>query len=440
MAQVYNRRSLVQRHRGKLLLSLVSVTALFTTGSIIIYLVKRWLYRQQVRISEQQFVREQMRRRFVHTQEDSLNTVYQLVPVFALVLDKDELRIDELFNDLKGRKLKKHSNEENMGGVERSKAELWNELKLKSVTKIVTLTYTISTLFLLTRLQLNMLTRREYLESAINMAVQKETVKQQNQFSIVNWISDIWNNNTKKTTTDDEGKIDDGVDKLQLHRSSFLPVDKVTYTNEQAFLSLSWWLLNHGFQQFKHMTEEAVLEEFDSINPRDVLTLETFSGHLSNVFQSINKEVLVPTENRIMKLKEIILPNETDRLYVLQQVLDSDALAILQEDDTVLRRLIHETTQCVESTASGIVLEGLINESYQYIMNDIESKIQKKPQKDTEASGYQMAVFSIVTKDSCRDMLPNNSASSVTNEYLQRLDTLSVLDDLSASVYGNFNI
>ncbi|CAB4253793.1 similar to Saccharomyces cerevisiae YDR329C PEX3 Peroxisomal membrane protein (PMP) required for proper localization and stability of PMPs [Maudiozyma barnettii] len=444
MANINNRRSLLQRHRWKLLISLFSVTALCATGSIVMFLVKRWLYRQQLRISEDHFIREQMRRRFIQTQEDSLRTLCQLIPVFAIVLNKDELNIDELFNELKNKKrvTEESTNEEN---IEKSKAELWNELKSNSIVKIITITYTVSTFFLLTRLQLNMLARREYLESAVNMNVEKKKNDSKGQYSIMVLISRFWNNSNNQDNIINSTNENTITSSTGYSMESNNNSNKIAYINEQGYLSLSWWLLNNGYKTFKRLAHKYVAKEFETINPRDQLTLEEFSNHLSNVFQAINKDILISKEDSI-NIRDVILPSDNDLFTVLQQTLDQNELELLQEDDTVLRRLMHELTQCVQSSASNIVLENLVNESYQYIMNHIEEKVIAKNQKTSNVSAessFQMALFAIVSKDTCRDMLADNTSnnsSDASNEYLQCLDRLEALDDLSSSVYSNFNV
>lgn len=432
MAIHRDRRSLIQRHRWKLIISLFGFTAVCATGSIIIFLIKRWLYRQQLRISEDHFMREQMRRRFVQTQEDSLRTIAQLLPVFAIILNNDELNIDDLFTDLKNKK--NGSQEEN--GKQRSKAELWNELKINSIVKIVTITYTISTFILLTRLQLNMLARREYLETTVIMNVEKKKDTNK-QYYITTLFNKIWNYNAIEPVT----AIDS--DKLS---STGIGQNKVTYINEQAYLSLSWWLLNRGYHAFKTEASKYVIQEFSTINPRDQLTISQFNDHLSKIFQSINRDILLHKENGI-KMTEIMIPDEAELFNVLQETLNQEELQLLKEDDTVLERLISEATQCIESTASNIVLENLINISYQYIMNNIETKIIAKSQKkqtqtstEVQDTPYQMAMYSIVIKDTCQEILPQNSAPGTTNSFLETLDKLEVLDELSSSVYSNFNI
>ncbi|QLQ80915.1 hypothetical protein HG537_0E02700 [Torulaspora globosa] len=458
-------RNVLQRHRGKLLTSVGIVATLFTAGSVCVYLVKRWLYKQQLKITEQHFIREQIRRRFTQTQEDSLYALYELIPVFAMVLAK-KLDLEELVIALRDKKLNKAGSQKvrngdndvlssgistsvteidnSMGKLEgksqKTKAELWNELKTKSLIKMVTISYTISALLLLTRLQLNILTRREYLETAIKAAVEKESGLSDGK-SVVGWIWGLWKgNDTKSTVTE---AIDDS-------KTKPAAVSKNSYINEQAFLSLSWWLLNRGWQDFETIVEENVEKQFGQLNPRDTLSITEFSEKLTEVFRDTNKQLFPDAtneQNDTGKLQTILLPRPDLEDFVLKQTLDPEAFNILNQDKTVFGQLIIETAKCLESTVSSIVLETLVNESFQYIMEQIETNVTKKKNKQrtvkesetTQGSDakYQMAVFAISCKDCCNEIL-KSGVVSMDNEFLARLDSVVILDDLSASVYSNF--
>lgn len=464
-----NARALVQRHRGKILTSVGILATLFTAGSVCVYLVKRWLYQQQLKITEQHFIREQIRRRFTQTQEDTLYALYELIPVFAMVLAK-KLDLEELLIALRDKKLSKATGDrgklpendalssgisttvtevENSSTslapkvqekIQKTKAELWNELKTKSLVKMVTVSYTISSLLLLTRLQLNILTRREYLETAIKVAVEKESGKTEGK-SLANWVWGLWKSDVNGDGTRAEPLVEETKPKN--------PASKNSYINEQAFLSLSWWLLNRGWLEFQTIVEESVNKEFSELNPRDTLTLKEFSDKLTHVFRHTNEKLLLSSvtgadEDSI--LRNILLPSPSLEDFVLQQTLDPEALNILGEDRTILGQLIHETTKCIESTVSSIVLESLINESFQYIMEQVETSVGKKKSSKTEEAQpseepsdkkYQVAVYAISCKDCCNEIL-KSGVVSMDNEFLARLDSVVILDDLSASVYSNF--
>ncbi|CDH15874.1 related to Peroxisomal biogenesis factor 3 [Zygosaccharomyces bailii ISA1307] len=432
MTGISKGRGLVRRHKGKIVFSLAVFSSLIAAGSVCLWMMKRWLYKQQMKLTEQHFIGEQIRRRFTQTQEDSLYALYELIPVFALVVGRN-LDLEELVIALRDKKQHKLDNRTSEDGVSsgistsvtssgnldasrgevRSKAELWNELKSKSLVKLVTVAYTISSLLLLTRLQLNILTRREYLETAVKMAVEKEEKEE----CLASWWSLFWCEPSGSAA----GSAASG--------TGATAPNKTSYINEQAFLSLSWWLLNRGWLEYETAAQEAVACEFGTSSPRDTLSLEEFGNRLTNVFVYINEKLLKNSQ-----LNQVLLPPNHLELFVLQQTLDPEALGVVQRDSTVLSQLLNETSQCIASSASSIVLESMINECFQYIMGQVEASTSKKKRT---GQGYQLAVFSISCKDCCNSVL-KSGVVSMDNELLARLDACPQLDDLSASVYSNF--
>lgn len=263
-----NKRSIIQRHRRKLVISSAIFATLFATFGLTIYLSKRWLYNQHMKLTEQRFVKEQIKRRFVQTQQDSLYTLYELLPVMTLVMAKD-FDLDSIVESLKGKKLQKKLSrgdatselegeglssgmsamtpasvsanqtllpDGTAGPAQKSKAELWNELKLKAISKVIILSYTMSLLMLLTRLQLNILARREYLDTAINMAMEKEREHNANQYSLSSWFSRWINSKTKDIVAEEYTMNSSDIETKSV--ASTTNPEKTRYVNEQASFSI----------------------------------------------------------------------------------------------------------------------------------------------------------------------------------------------------------
>ncbi|CCE62858.1 hypothetical protein TPHA_0D02200 [Tetrapisispora phaffii CBS 4417] len=503
--------SFLQRNRKRFITAAALSTVIFATGSIFLYFLKSWLYKQQLKITEQHFIREQIKRRFTQTQHDSLIVLYELLPVFVLILAKD-YNLDELVIALRDKKLKKSQisaeknatvEDGNVAGTSGSsipggtisevtvdtnlppynltlgdsqlessekyadftKAQLWHELQLKSLVKLITISYTISSLFLLTRLQLNILTRREYLATAVNIAIEQENAKQKNNSisnSVFNWFSGF----IYKSPDDNKDKLSSEGENIEAADSK----TKLMYINEQAFLSTSWWILNNGYLVFSELATRKVDEYFSNYNPKDTLSLMEFSNNMSNIFHSINKELFtnniseIETSQPINNISDIFLPEDSKIDYMLQRTMDENSLKELSSDSLILSQLLSETAEYLNDKSSIISLELLLNESFQFIMNEIEnsvlSKIKKSNKKvnnetvendatqesDIKNKKVQLALIAMAGKDCCTKMLINNndlvpfrnttSTQTVKNEYLKRLDTVTSLNDLSASVYG----
>jgi peroxin-3 len=162
----------------------------------------------------------------------------------------------------------------------KSKAQLWNEMKISceypsdrlswgtliltapAITRAFTLLYTLSLLTLLTRIQLNLLGRRNYLASVVSLAAPQPT--------------------TEGSRINLENNDDDN--------------DEQSYGNDfetnRRYLSLSWWLLHKGCIDLIGKVRVAVKDVFGLLNPREEITLEK----LSELTLEVRKRVEGATE------------------------------------------------------------------------------------------------------------------------------------------------
>jgi peroxin-3 len=129
--------------------------------------------------------------------------------------------------------------------IKKNKVQLWNEMKISSIARAFTLLYTLSLLTLLTRIQLNLLGRRNYLASVVSLATPQT---QESKISLENHDDD----NFEHAYGND-------------------------FETNRRYLSLSWWLLHRGCIHLMHKVMAAVKEVFGSVNPREEITLERLS-------------------------------------------------------------------------------------------------------------------------------------------------------------------
>ena len=395
----------------------------------------------------------------MRTQSDSVRTSSELLGVFGIVLDRSGLDIQEVFHELK-RCVKPGGGNDNERKklVVRSgdKADLWIELEMKSLRKFVVLVYSISCLILLTRLQLNIVARREYLDSSTRFEMEETLEK---QYSIRNWFLKKLRF-LKPVEVDNNSGFLDQRDKLQTIQA-----------NEQAFLSLSWWLINKGWTQFDKLAEQAISQEFSNISPRDTIKFSEFNTKMRNVFNALNSHMFTDDEEEVDKsnnnnfktqLKSLLIPDDSILPTIFKQCLPTQTLTILTDhnfDDTLLRMFIDETRRCIDSEATVLILDSLVNESLKYAAPLLEGKVRDKLLKkkgkgkakkqngtstssikhnepeasttDTPEIECEMGVYVVALKDICNEFLYDS-------EYITRLNEVSTLEDLSVSVFGNF--
>ncbi|OKL62578.1 hypothetical protein UA08_02799 [Talaromyces atroroseus] len=212
----------------------------------------------------------------------------------------------------------------------RSKAQLWNDVKIFSITRSFVLIYTLSLLTLFTRIQLNLLGRRNYLSSVLSLASPSE-----NDSSI---------------------RLEDNADDLgQAFGNDF--------ETNRRYLTFSWWLLHRGWKDLMESVRAGVEDVFGALNPREDITLD----RLSELILDVRKRVEGATEEdrRAKQWLPYLLPPKEEEDTVLQEsgVLSSEAPSSSQTTAS-LRQLLDETSDLVESPSFTRILTSLNNEGF----------------------------------------------------------------------------
>ncbi len=123
-----------------------------------------------------------------------------------------------------------------------------------AVTRTFTLIYTLSLLTLLTRIQLNMLGRRNYMSSVISLAY----------------------HNSAAAAAQGQGQCSTGTT-ISLENREDVSAENAyegDFEANRRYLTFSWWLLHRGWREVMKNVEVTVKEIFGSVDPREDLSLE----------------------------------------------------------------------------------------------------------------------------------------------------------------------
>ncbi|KAK6456759.1 peroxisomal biogenesis factor 3 [Scheffersomyces xylosifermentans] len=308
--------SFFNRHKRKILItSTVTISIYYLVNHFVIQKLRDY----QNTLRQELIFKQQIKQRFIQTQQDCYYTILALLPVLTAPVI-DYLPVELITQALRLKKnnpsaqvtntatggsnselttdnlnlLDNNNNPQSKLAIylNKSKIELWNLLKIKTITRTLTLIYSISGLLLITRLQLNILARRSYLESAILMA-------------------------GVKTSNND----------IDPHEN---------YIIEQSYLSLSWWLLNKGWINLNSIIEPLVVQKFESINPKSELSIEQFDL----IFQDVINEISV---NHRQTILANLFPINYDDLIETLLNTNPDLINHLDTQDSNLVKLINET-------------------------------------------------------------------------------------------------
>lgn len=130
--------------------------------------------------------------------------------------------------------------------AQKSKAELWADLKLQTFTRTLTVIYSIALLSLQTHVQLNLLGRAKYLQS-VRALEREERAKEGLGLGEMLFLG----GNMVQLEDDEEER---------LGKEEWEDVDEDV---ERKYLTFSWWLLHIGWRELAERVRVAVEEVFD---------------------------------------------------------------------------------------------------------------------------------------------------------------------------------
>lgn len=392
-----------RRHKRKLIITSAVTFSLYVLVNQ--FVIKKFRNFQNS-LKQELFVKEQIRRRFIQTQQDCFVTILCLLPVLTqpvlnylpteaitLALKKKKNANKEVSDSLTTENLMAHSEQgdpsqssELLTYLAKPKIELWQDLKVKSISRILALIYSVSGLLMLTRLQLNILARKSYLELAIVMA---------------------------------------GGSAPQTSLSSY------DYFIEQSYLSLSWWLLNHGWMRMSIGLETLVENKFKEITPRTELSVDTFAQMLSE----INAGVIADGS----LVKNLLFPTEYDNLVETLMNTNPELVGELDNTDSNLVKLINETNFILSNDFTLHVFAALVRNGVDTLASNILLAINPEnvPGKVHKLATF-LAQLSVQSNVLCDPHNDEASGEFTGNIYVNNLNDLDELDEFSASIYSNF--
>lgn len=472
-----------RRNRTTLAVGAACIGATYLAGQYVVSKIQE----ARQRMSEERVGKENLRRRFEQNQEDCTYTVLALLPTIreevigALPVEQiteqlqqerqERLRragaseaassefpsapgsvTDDAASALGGSYL--HASQvagsESSGNArsKRSKAQLWQEMKIHSIARALTLLYTVAFLTLLTRIQLNLLGRRTYLSSVVSLATPQPPMES-SRISL-------------------ENRDDDNYD-------NFYGND---FDTNRKYLTFSWWLLHRGSKQIMDRVMGVVKEVFGGVNIREDMTLERLADLIMQCRRKIEGET--EQDRREMKWLQYLLPPQDQESFVIRQSAmseneDSPSPEAREKDDPMtasfveaeavsasLRRLLDETSDLIDSPTFTHVLTRLLDASFSHL---VDYRIATESFKVSTPGAEQPRIQELTDSDSgpvkcklahilpvfCRQAhaIAGGSGALDTaldglapqegfgNEYLQAMDQVQDLRGFAAVIYSS---
>jgi peroxin-3 len=246
----------------------------------------------------------------------------------------------------------------------RSKAQLWNEIKIASITRSFTLIYTLSLLILLTRIQLNLLGRLNYLSSVVSLT-RPPPPGRANSISLEDHDDTALNTNSSTHTSANFGN---------------------DFETNRRYLTFSWFLLHRGYNNLLTQLRDAVTEVFGSISPTEAVT----ASRLSELTLAVRRKIegsteqerqstrwlpyLLPPrdeEQSVLVESGVIIPPHTSSSNSPEKAVNQDLPSSGQPDTSSgpLRNLLDETADLIDSPTFTSVHTLLLNSLFSYLID-----------------------------------------------------------------------
>ena len=314
----------------------------------------------------------------------------------------------------------------------KSKAQLWNEVKISAITRSFTIVYTLSLLTLLTRIQLNLLGRLNYLTSVVSMA-QPPPPGRTNSISL-------------------EDRDDTP---LQTHSVSQIGANFGNdFETNRRYLTFSWFLLHRGYNQLLNQIRDAVNEVFGPISPTEAIT----AARLSELTLSTRRKIEGATESERQAKRWLpyMLPLREDEQSILKEsgVIshpgtssstfpppategDNPLPSSIDISSGPLRQLLDETADLIDSPTFTRVHTLLLNTLFSYL---IDTKVvqQAYPQPTSVQSPPSSVSSAIPVADIATTTLPADTPVPQSQRGVKLATILAVLTR-QAHAIGNGN-
>ncbi|KAK0430011.1 Peroxin-3 [Armillaria borealis] len=272
----------------------------------------------------------------------------------------------------------------------KTKASLWNAVKILSLTRTLTLIYTTTLLSLLTSQQLALLGRARYLSSVLAVAREERLAESiEEQLSITGLLF---------------GNAGEQMEELMSGNLSVLFSDLPegpTEDTEARFLTMSWWLLHIGWKDVGERVRTSVEDVFEGVSLKTRLTL----SDLHRLILDVRRRIDLDTD-----FLRALLPSTPElTAHVLAQggfgpstppspsISDTSShawatstsaapnlsqLSLLPPEDESLAPLLGELQGVVQSADFGLVLDRALDTAVAILFADLERSVF--PSSDVE--------------------------------------------------------
>lgn len=425
----------VKRHKKKV----AALVGMALSTYLFVDYIKKKFFEIQSRMSTERTAKQNLRRRFEQNQQDADFTIMALLSSLTTPV-MERYPVDQIKAELQSKRkpadrvLALESSTSSSATAqtvptmtsgatedgEKSKTQLWQDLKRTTISRAFALVYADALLIFFTRLQLNILGRRNYVNSVVALAQQGRQGNEPAPASFGDLAEMGYFGDMAAASNLGETVADPALD--------------------EQYLTFSWWFLNEGWVSLCERIEEAVRRVFDPVSPKAELGFDELSELIGRTQMLIDRP-LNPS-SPLNFLSQLLPPREQEE-YVLAQNPSDNALPVV---GPTLRRLLDESADFIESPNAAEVIERLVHSGLSVFMDKLAVTFGATPTDTSFASPYPVVLPTAKVK--LPSILANmarqaggmaQGSPGVENEYIDVMNQVQELTSFSAVVYSSFD-
>ncbi|KAF9007946.1 Peroxin-3 [Cyathus striatus] len=200
----------------------------------------------------------------------------------------------------------------------RSKAELWNEVKMLTLTRLLTALYSTTLLCLLTTIQLTLLARGRYVQSVIQQEKEERMREEMDAISLSGILmKQLLSSGLSGGGVGIEGLLGFEDEENVREEGQEWEVPEET---KNKYLTMSWWLLHVGWKDVAERVRRGVEEVFEGVSLKTQLAAVDLHRLVGDVRRRVEYEVTFEGRERRVNFLSTLLPPTAETIqHVLVQ-------------------------------------------------------------------------------------------------------------------------
>ncbi|KAH9077877.1 Peroxin-3 [Lactarius deliciosus] len=308
-----------------------------------------------------------------------------------------------------------------LSATTRSKAELWREVKMLTVTRTLTVLYSMTLLTVFTNIQLSLLGRYKYIQSVLQMERSEDAhARRQYESSAPGTLFPSLVDPDIEAFVGRRARLEDSIWR-----------EGVDAETERKYLTLSWWILNVGWKDVGERVRRGVEEVFEGISLKSKIGAIELHRLISDVRRRVEHEITFEgTERRINFLSTLMPPTAS----ALSHLLTRGGFPPTHNDthEAEFTALLEETRDLLASSDFALVLERALDRATALLFDGLSQNVFVGEEGEDEVRLRVAAVLPGLARWS------SLALNGMPNELVDSLSDLHEVASFSAIIYSNY--